>query len=67
MPDVGVNLAVNVLELIELVDGLAVVFDDDAAQLMEGCRIEKAEGRGAVGEDEAFAVLGEAPAFTAVG
>ena len=54
-------------EFIELGDRGSVIFDGDAAQFAEGYGIEKAEGGRAVGEDEAFAVLGEPPAFAGVG
>ena len=33
VPDVGVDLAVDELELVELGDGLAVVFDGNAARI----------------------------------
>src|SRR5580658_4459270 len=67
VPDVGVDLAVDELELVELGDGDAVVADGDTAEFVEGFGIEEAERGGAVGEDDAFAVLGEAPALAGIG
>ena len=66
MPDVGVDLAVNVFELVQLGDRGAAIFDVDVADLAESGGIEEAERRGAVAQDQVLAVLGEPPAFAVV-
>jgi len=66
VPDVGVDFAVDVLELVELVDGFGAVFDDDVAGLGEGVRVAEAEGGGAVAGDEFLSGAGDAPAFAVV-
>lgn len=66
MPDVGVDLAVNVFKLVELCDGLAVVGDGKAANFLEGVGIEEAQNRAAVAEDERSGIVRETPAFTLV-
>src|SRR3954452_16797374 len=63
VPDIGVDLAVDVLDLVDVVDGFSAVLHCQAADFLEGCGIEEAQGGGAVAEDEGLAILGEAPAF----
>jgi hypothetical protein len=65
-PDIGEDLAMDVFELIELVDGLAMIADADGALDSEGGRIEKTQSGCAVAEDKLLAVLREAPALAGV-
>ena len=48
VPDVGVDLAVNVFELVELVDRLAVIADVNVPHLAESGGVEETNLRGAV-------------------
>src|SRR5215471_8973404 len=66
LPDVGEDLAFDVLQLVEVSDGLAIESDGDGAFDVEGGGIEKAESVGAVAEDKRLAVGGEAPTFAVV-
>ena len=52
VPDIRVDFAVNEFELVELGDGLAMVFDGDAAKLFEAFGIEETQVSRAVAEDE---------------
>jgi hypothetical protein len=52
VPDVSVDFAFDVFELVELRNGLVSVFYDDVAGLFEGGGITEAEGRGAVAGDD---------------
>ena len=66
VPDVGVDDAVDVFELVELVDEGGAVVDGDAAGLGEVGGIAEAEGGGAVAGDEFGGGAGDAPAFAVV-
>ncbi len=66
VPDIGVDEAVDELELVELVDGGWAVVDEDAASFGEGSRVAEAESSGAVRGDELAGGSGDAPAFAGV-
>ena len=67
VPDVGVDLVVDVLEFVEVGDGRALVGDGEVADFVEVFGVAEAEGGGAVGGDDVGGVVGHAPAFTGVG
>ena len=67
VPDVGVDFAVDVFELVEEGDGCALVGDGDVADFVEVFGVAEAEGGGAVGGDDVGGVVGHAPAFAGVG
>ena len=66
MPDVGVDLAVHKLKLIQLRDRGATVSDNKAANFAKSSGIEVAESCGAIAHDQILAVLCESPAFAEV-
>ena len=57
----------NEFELVEVGNRFSVFLYDDGADLLEGLRIEEAEGCAAVREDDVRGVVGQPPAFAAVG
>lgn len=65
--DIGEDLAVDVFELVELVDGVGAVGDGES--FLDGEILGAAEGElvAAVAHDEVGAVVSEAPAFALVG
>src|SRR6185369_3623087 len=63
MPDVCVDLALHIFELIEFFHGLAMVFHDDTSYLVKCFRIEEAEFSSAIAQDEAVGVVRQAPAL----
>ena len=67
MPDVGVDLAMDEFEFVELGDGFAVVLDGDAAGFVKGGWGRRSGRCGAVAEDEVVCVVGKAPAFVVDG
>ncbi len=67
VPDVGVDLAVDPLELVELVDDLLAIVDENVAGFAEGVGVAEAEVGGAVAGDEFGGGAGHAPAFAGVG
>src|SRR5689334_16905701 len=66
VPDVRVNLALHVFELVQLKDGPAVVRDVDRALDLVRARVDEAYLRRAVAEDERVGVVRQAPAFAGV-
>jgi len=66
VPDVGVDDAIDVFELVELVNEGGAVVDDNVAGLGKVGGIAEAEGRGAVAGDELGSGAGDAPAFAVV-
>src|SRR2546422_4332232 len=64
--NVGVDLAVDELQLIQIFDRLVAVEHFEAAQLGESLGTQKSQFRGAVAHDEAVIVMSEAPSFTSV-
>ena len=67
MPDVRVDLSLDVFELVELVDLRRSVFDDDVSDFLEGVGIAETEGRGAIAGDDLGCGAGHAPALAGVG
>ena len=63
LPDVGEDLPVDVLELVEPIDGFAVRRDDESAEFLQGLRVPKVQGLTAVTHDEASPVVRDTPAF----
>lgn len=61
MPDVGIHLATNILQLIQVIDRAAVFGNIDAAYLLKGSRIEKAKRRASVAEYEGVSILRQTP------
>src|SRR5687768_10927976 len=66
MPDVGVYLAADVLELVQISDGNASVGHGHASDFTKRVGLEKAQSLGAVAENESFPVSSQAPPFAAV-
>lgn len=66
VPDVGVDLPVDVLELIEIANGRAVVADGDLTDLVESVWAAEAQDGGAVGGNQFRGGAGHAPAFSVV-
>jgi len=66
VPDVGVDDAIDVFELVELIDEGGAVVDDDVAGLGKIGGIAEAKGGGAVAGDEFGGGAGDAPAFAVV-
>src|SRR5207244_6098445 len=60
-PNVGVDLAIDELELIQIFDSLAAVEHFETAQLDESLGIQESQFRGAVAHDEPAIVMSEAP------
>src|SRR5437588_9614771 len=67
MPHVCKNLAVHVLELVQLRHLPTVVRDCNVTHFFERFRIEEMELRRAVAQNERFGVVGQAPSFPWVG
>ena len=67
VPDVGVDLALDVFEFVEVGDAFLAIVDDDVADFGEGFGVAKAECGGAVAGDEFGGSVGHAPAFAGVG
>src|ERR1043166_4082088 len=61
--NVGVDLAVDELELIQIFDTLVAVEHFEPAQLDESLRIQESQFRGAVAHDKPVIVMSEAPSF----
>src|SRR5207249_3044281 len=61
--NVGVDLAVDELELIQIFDTLVAVEHYETAQLGESLGIQESQFRGAVAHDEPVIVMSEAPSF----
>ena len=66
-PDVGPDLAVDVLQFVQAVDRPRVVAHGDATRLLERSRVPEADLGRAVADDEARPVVGDAPALMRVG
>ncbi len=66
-PDVRENFAFHIFQVVQTVDGTAMVQHSDGAFDLEGDRIEKPDLRGAIAEDERLAVGREAPALAGIG
>ena len=64
LPDVGQNLALDELELVEIPDRRAAVADGHAPGFLERRGIEKPDGGRSVAHDQPRAVVRQAPAFT---
>jgi hypothetical protein len=67
VPDVRVDLSLDVLELVKLVDPEWSVFYYDVADFLEGIGIAKPEDSGAVAGDDLGCCMGHAPALAGVG
>jgi hypothetical protein len=66
LPDVGVDLALDVLELVQVRDRFSLVGHGESPHFAEGARVPVVQGGGAVAHDEAAPVMGHAPALDAV-
>ena len=67
IPAIGEDLAIDVLELIEIDDFSVLVSNDEAPNHLEGLRIEKSQGGGSIAHDQVSAVRGQAPSFSLIG
>src|SRR5215212_479305 len=65
-PDVGVDFALHIFELVEALDRFAAKRDPDPLALRHRRRIEEAQLAGAVAHDDVLAVLGERPALAGI-
>ena len=66
LPDVGVDRAVDVLHLVDAVDGAIAVADAQAADLGERVGVPEAQRVRAVAHDQPLAVVGQSPTLTGV-
>src|SRR5687768_12381689 len=66
MPDIGVHLAADVLELIQVPDGNAAVDDGDALDFTKSVWVEKAQLLGAVAENESLSISSQTPALARI-
>src|SRR5207244_3781765 len=67
LPDIGVDLAIDILKLVDLDDWCAAVASHrDLAGLFERLRVDKMDGRGAVAHNELLAIGGQPPAFAGI-
>src|SRR5262249_45340106 len=66
LPDVGVDLSLNVFELIEFVDLAPVVLDPDNALHLEGVGVQEADLIRPVAHDQRTSIVREPPAFSRV-
>ena len=63
LPDIGVDLALYVLQFIQMLDGMAGLVDDmDWPGLPKRFSIQKAERRSSVAHDELLVIVSQAPA-----
>ena len=62
VPDICVDFSVDVLELIEFLDGPSMIGNFYAAHFAEGDRVKEAQGRAALALDEVSTVLRETSA-----
>ena len=67
LPDVGVDLAVDPLQLVEVVDWLPILADLNAVDFAEGVRLADLDGVCSIAHVEPLAVVGDAPSFGGVG
>ena len=67
MPEIGVDLAVDELELVEVTDAVGATVDSDMARFAEGGGITEAEGICAVRSYDFGGGAGHAPALAGVG
>ena len=67
VPDIGVDFALDVLQLVELLDGSRAVVNDDVARFPERDGIAETQRAGAVAGDDGGFVVGHAPALAGVG
>src|SRR5687767_6525906 len=66
MPDVGIHLAPDVLELIQVPDGNAPVGNGDTPDFTKRVGVEEAQSLCTVAADESFWISGQTPTFAAV-
>ncbi len=66
VPDIGVNLTLNKLQLVQLVDDRVPILHQDVVGFFEAIRVAKAKRRRAIAGDELFGGARHAPALTAV-
>jgi len=66
VPDVRINLALDVLQLVEFLDRSSRVPDDNVASLCESRRVAETERRAAVAGDDFAIGAGHAPALAGV-
>src|SRR6185437_12282626 len=66
LPDVGQNRPLKPFQLVELIYGPASSGHMDAAQFMQGLRIQDAQLRCAVAHDDLAVITGQRPTFTRI-
>src|ERR1700722_6346310 len=66
MPDVGINLALDELELIELPDDFAAILYHDVSRFLEGGRVAEAQDGSAVARNELVRRMRHAPSLSQV-
>src|SRR5687768_10281175 len=66
MPDVGVHLTADVLELVQIPDGNSAIGDRDTSDFAKRVRMQEAELVGSVAENEALLISSQAPALASV-
>src|SRR5262245_61825345 len=66
MPDIGINLPIEILQLVKTVDGFVGVQNCDGFCDREAAWIQETDAIRAVAEDERLPIVGETPPFTVV-
>src|SRR5439155_23161348 len=66
LPDVREDLAANIFQLVQFVDGGAAISHSDASRLLKGCGVEKMERVTSIAHDEPVLVTCETPPLTRV-
>jgi hypothetical protein len=66
MPDVGVDFTLYVFKLVQLIDGLSLIFYENVTGFVKGLGIAKPKCRGSVASDNLFCGMCHTPTFTGV-
>src|SRR5918998_945681 len=67
LPDIGPDLAVDDLELVEIRDRSRTLINGDGVELRERLRVPDEQAVGAVAHDQPLTISGQAPTFCLIG